>query len=128
MTLPRPLTLVLLAALTSWAAISTPVANAAEVPLLIAITGTVASFSAPNERGELAGFNIDMAQAICQRLKRECRFDVRKFPEILPQVAAGKADIGMGNYLKTPERERQVQNAQAAIPGTHSAATSPLRH
>ncbi len=77
-------------------------------PLVVAITGTAVPFSYLDEKGELVGFNADIAHAICQRLKRACRFEVRKFPEILPMVAAGRADIGIGNYLKTPDRENQV--------------------
>lgn len=82
---------------------------AAGEPLVVAITGTAIPFSHRNKHGELIGFNVDIVRTLCQRLKRECQFEVRKFPEILPLVAAGKADIGVGNYLKTPEREQQVR-------------------
>lgn len=83
--------------------------HAATEPVVVAITGTAVPFSHLDEQGELVGFNVDIVRAICQRLKRECRFDVHKFPEILPMVAAGKADIGVGNYLRTPEREHRVR-------------------
>jgi polar amino acid transport system substrate-binding protein/arginine transport system substrate-binding protein/lysine/arginine/ornithine transport system substrate-binding protein/histidine transport system substrate-binding protein len=77
-------------------------------PIVVAITGTAMPFSHQDEKGVLTGFNVELIHAICQRLKRECRLEVRKFPEILPMVVAGKADIGVGNYLKTPDRESQV--------------------
>lgn len=93
---------------------------ATDPALVVAITGTAVPFSYLDEKGELQGFNADIARAICQRLKRECRFEVRKFPEILPMVAAGKADIGVGNYLKTPEREAQVLFSMAYWRSTSS--------
>ncbi|PKO56044.1 MAG: hypothetical protein CVU28_04365, partial [Betaproteobacteria bacterium HGW-Betaproteobacteria-21] len=32
----------------------------------------------------------------------------RRFPEIIPELASGAAAIGVANFLRTPERERQV--------------------
>jgi ABC-type amino acid transport substrate-binding protein len=101
-------------------ATAAPPSLASEPALIVAITGTALPFSYLDDKGELGGFNVDIARAICQRLKRECRFEVRKFPEILPVVAAGKADIGVGNYLKTPERETQVLFSMAYWRSTSS--------
>lgn len=84
-------------------------ATAQQAPLVVAITNTVASFSIADDKGHLTGFNADFVRAICDKLKRECRFDARPFPEILPRVAGGQADLGVGNYLRTPEREQQVR-------------------
>lgn len=84
-------------------------ATALAQPLVIAITDSAAPFSQRNARGELTGFNVDLAHELCRRLERPCRLHTMRFPEILPAVAAGKADIGMGNLLKTPERERLVR-------------------
>jgi len=78
-------------------------------PLLIAITDSAAPFSQRNARGELTGFNVDLARELCKRLAQACRLQAMPFPDILPAVAAGKADLGMGNLLKTPERERLVR-------------------
>jgi len=77
-------------------------------PLVIAITNTVASFSIPDDKGKLTGFNADFMREICARLNRECRFETLPFPEMLPRVAALQADLGVGNYLRTPEREKKV--------------------
>jgi ABC-type amino acid transport substrate-binding protein len=65
-------------------------------------------FSYTGEQGELSGFNVDMGRAICQKLGEHCRFETMAFPAIVPAVAAGRADIGIANFLKTPEREAQV--------------------
>lgn len=78
-------------------------------PLVIAITDSAQPFSQYDARGKLAGFNVDLVHELCRRLAQPCTLRAMPFPEILPAVAGGQADIGMGNLLKTPERERQVR-------------------
>lgn len=87
-------------------ALAAPAGYAQE--LVVAITATAPSFSQRGADGELSGFNVDLVRAICARLGRTCRLEATPFPEIIPGVAAGRADLGVGNTLKTPERERQV--------------------
>lgn len=77
-------------------------------PLVIAITASAPSFSTLNAAGKLEGFNVDLAYQICQHLKRPCKLEITRFPEIIPSVSAGKAALGIGNTLKTAEREQQV--------------------
>lgn len=100
--LTKLLTLAILASL-----FSGPVV-AQQKPLIVTLTNTTASFSMPDDKGHLVGFNADFARAICARLGRECRLDARAFPDILPLVAKGQSDLGLGNYLRTPERDKQV--------------------
>lgn len=76
--------------------------------LVFAVTSSSVPFGYHTPQGELVGFNVDLGRAICEQLKRPCRFEAMPFPQILPAVNAGRADIGLGNVLKTPERERQV--------------------
>jgi ABC-type amino acid transport substrate-binding protein len=76
--------------------------------LVIAVTPSSKPFSYTSEAGELSGFNVDMGRAVCERLGERCRFETMSFPAIVPAVAAGRADIGIANFLKTPERERLV--------------------
>lgn len=76
--------------------------------LVIAVTSSSVPFSYVNPQGELIGFNIDLGRAICEQLKRPCRFEAMAFPQVIPAIHAGRADIGLGNALKTPEREKLV--------------------
>ena len=92
----------------------------ANPPLVVAITDTAQPFSYRDANGKLAGFNVDIALALCRQMQRSCRFDIHPFPEILPRVAAGQADIGLGNYLRTPAREQQVS---FSIPYWHSTSS-----
>lgn len=76
--------------------------------LVVALTPRAVSFSSLNDEGKLAGFNVDIAEAICRELGRNCELRSVRFPEILPATANGEVDIGVGNYLRTAEREREV--------------------
>ena len=81
---------------------------AEESSLLVLVTPRSLPFSSLDEEGRVQGFNVDVAQAICRELKRVCRFETRRFPEIIPELAEGRAALGLANFLKTPERARLV--------------------
>lgn len=76
--------------------------------LVVAVTNSSVPFAYTNPEGELIGFNIDLGRAICEHLKRPCRFEAMDFPKVIPAVNTGRADIGLGNTLKTAEREKLV--------------------
>lgn len=57
---------------------------------------------------ELRGFNVDIAKDVCRRLEVSCEIHVATLGAILATIAAGHAEIGMGNMLKTEERAKQV--------------------
>jgi len=52
--------------------------------------------------------NEELARELCRRLQAHCRIQYQLFPAILPGVAAGRIQLGFGNFLRTPERERLV--------------------
>jgi ABC-type amino acid transport substrate-binding protein len=60
------------------------------------------------ESGGLVGFNEEMAREICRRAVVRCTLTNAIFADILPGIESGKFDLGFGNYLRTPEREKQV--------------------
>lgn len=76
--------------------------------LVVAVTSSSTPFAYLTPQGELVGFNVDLGRAICEQLKRPCRVEAMPFPQVIPAVSAGRADIGLGNVLKTPEREKLV--------------------
>lgn len=82
--------------------------GASPAPLNVYISGTLQSFSYLDEHNELKGFNVDVMRAVCDRLDRDCRFVIKPFKEILSGTQNQDADIGVGNFLKTPEREALV--------------------
>lgn len=77
-------------------------------PLRVGLTATTQSFSVADPSGGLSGFNVEVVTEICRRIGRRCEMKEIPFREVIPSVAAGAFDIGVGNTLKTPERARQV--------------------
>lgn len=70
----------------------------------IAITGTAKPFSYTDDMGNFVGFNVELMNAICKFNAWVCSFEVVRFPEVLPALEQDRADIGVGNFLYTPER------------------------
>ncbi len=60
------------------------------------------------QSGGLTGFNEALAREICRRAAARCKFSYLSFGEILSGVESAKFDLGFGNFLRTPEREKQV--------------------
>lgn len=63
----------------------------------------------PNMPGtELIAVNDDLAREICRRIQARCTVTYVPFSEVLPGVESGLFDLGFGNLLRTPEREKRV--------------------
>lgn len=88
--------------------VSATYALAGENPLVVAVNNNDRPFGWTNERGEMTGFSVDIARALCKAMARECRLQPTVFADFIPGVAAGKFDFAVANILRTPEREKQV--------------------
>jgi ABC-type amino acid transport substrate-binding protein len=82
-------------------------ATAAE-PLVVAVNNNDRPFGWSDEKGELTGFSVDIAKALCKAMNRECRLQPAVFADFIPGVASGKFDFVVANILRTPEREKLV--------------------
>lgn len=96
------------------------VSHAQPAALAVAITATAPPFAFKDDAGVLKGFNVDLVQAMCERLQRACRLEVMRFPDVIPAVNAGRADVGVANTLKTPEREKLVRFTRVVWRSTSS--------
>ena len=61
-----------------------------------------------HEGDKIVGIDIDIAQAICDKLGYELQVDDMEFDSILPAVQSGKADFGMAGMTVTEEREKNA--------------------
>ncbi len=84
-------------------------APAAEPEFATALTGKFPPFSYYDEKGELAGFDVDVSREIARRLHRESRIVATEWDGILAGLLAGKYDAIIGSMAITPEREKQVR-------------------
>lgn len=82
-------------------------AQARELRIALGVADARALHGA-GQTGGLAAFNEDLAREICRRMSARCTTVNIVFADILPGIEAGAFELGFGNYLRTPEREKRV--------------------
>ena len=60
------------------------------------------------EGDKVVGIDVDIAQAIADKLDMELQIDNIQFDSIIPAVTSGKADIGIAGMTVTDERKESV--------------------
>lgn len=65
-------------------------------------------FSQKNADGTLTGIDIDVANAICEKMQVECEFVINEWSSIIPSLNAGKYDVIISSVSITDERQQQV--------------------
>jgi polar amino acid transport system substrate-binding protein len=60
------------------------------------------------ENGQLTGFDVDLANALANKLGKKAVFDQMPFTSLLAAVKSGRADIAISGILDTPERRKEV--------------------
>lgn len=58
--------------------------------------------------GTLIGFDIEMSQAICRYLERDCEFVILPFDQLIPELINGSIDMVVAGLAKTKEREETI--------------------
>lgn len=61
-----------------------------------------------DKTGALAGFDVDIAQAVCKKMNLACEALAVPFDEIIPQVESGPLDVGCAGIAYTEERAKRV--------------------
>lgn len=60
------------------------------------------------EEGKVTGMDIDIMQAVCDKLGMELKVEDMAFDSIIPAIASGKADVGAAGFTVTEERKKNV--------------------
>jgi ABC-type amino acid transport substrate-binding protein len=81
--------------------------------LRVATEGAYPPFNFIDENGQLAGFDVDIAKALCNVLKAECEISAVPWDQLLTDLAAGRCDMVVASMAETPER---VQLAEFTNP------------
>lgn len=58
--------------------------------------------------GEVVGIDIDIMQAICDKLGMELKIEDMAFDSIITAVSSGKVDVGASGFTVTEERKKNV--------------------
>lgn len=76
--------------------------------LRIAIDPTYKPFTYKTESGEPAGFDVDIAKALCDELKSKCVFVEQAWDGMIPGLQAKKYDAIISSMSITEERKQAV--------------------
>jgi lysine-arginine-ornithine-binding protein len=76
--------------------------------LKIATEGTYAPWSFKDAQGKLQGWDVDIAYALCEKMKAECEVDGQDWDGIIPGLQARKYDAIVASMSMTPKRREQI--------------------
>jgi len=90
-------------------------ANAQET-VRIATEGAYAPWNFLNDAGEPAGFEIDLANAICEEAGISCQIVINDWDSIIPNLLAGNYDVIMAGMSITEERLETINFSDNYFP------------
>jgi arginine/ornithine transport system substrate-binding protein len=88
------------------AAAPAPAAEAG--PLKVAIDPTYEPFTFKTADGKPTGFDVDIANALCEQIKRKCEFVEQVWDSMIPGLNAKKYDVIISSMSITDDRLKEV--------------------
>jgi ABC-type amino acid transport substrate-binding protein len=99
---------ILLATVVLLATVRTPVAAADDALLRIGVQNERPPFGFTDDDGELQGFDIDIAWALCSVLDARCELTPLEFTALVPGLQDGRIDTAVASMSITEERRQLV--------------------
>ncbi len=76
--------------------------------LKVAIDPTYEPFTFKTPDGKPTGFDVDIASALCEQIKRKCVFVEQPWDGMIPGLMARKYDVIISSMSITEERQKQI--------------------
>ena len=89
-------------------AITTLAGSALAADLRVGLNPAYEPFESKTPSGEIVGFDVDVANALCAQLQRKCVFVESEWDSIIAGLQAKKYDVVISSMSITPERARVV--------------------
>lgn len=77
--------------------------------LKIGVEGAYPPFSQIGTDGKLKGFDIDIANALCEQMKAQCTMVQQEFDGLIPSLQAKKIDAVIASMSITDDRKKVVE-------------------
>jgi polar amino acid transport system substrate-binding protein len=78
----------------------------------IGTEGAYPPFNNLNAAGEVEGFDIDLGNALCEKMKVECTWVTQDWDGIIPALTSGKFDVIIAAMDATEERAKVIDFSQ----------------
>lgn len=91
------------------AAVAAAASAASAENLKICVEGAYPPFSQVNDKGEVEGFDIDIANALCAQMGATCAMVQTEWDAIIPALEEGKCDAIIASMSITEERKQRVE-------------------
>ncbi|KLV05579.1 arginine ABC transporter substrate-binding protein [Photobacterium aquae] len=73
-----------------------------------AMNATYPPFEFTNEKNEIIGFDVDIANALCDKMKISCSYHNHAFDSLIPSIKLRRYDAAISGMDITAERQKQV--------------------
>lgn len=93
---------------TAAALLATSMMAKAEDTIRFATEGAYPPFNERSPDGSLIGFEIDLGQALCEKIKRKCEFLAQDWDGMIPGLLANKYDGIFASMAITEERKKKI--------------------
>lgn len=97
--------------------------------IVLASEGAYAPWNMTDASGKIIGFEVDLANDLCGRMKIECKFVAQDWDGMIPALKAGKYDAIVAGMSITEPREKEIAFSDAYANGPNGFETlkgSPL--
>ena len=82
--------------------------SALAADIRIGTEGAYVPWNYIDDKGELAGYEIDLGSEMCKRAELSCEFVINEWDSIIPNLLAGNYDIIMAGMSVTDERKESI--------------------